>query len=90
MTSSKGNAGRVILKQDASVRLLIILSSAFRCISQALLGRRWMNTLKGAESFLSDAEKGKLPAKAIVPGEFDSVENLLKRTKEQVQDWLYP
>merc|ERR1719199_2465044 len=44
----------------------------------------WFHTLKGAESFLDDADKGKLPAKAVVPQDFDSVENLLKRTKEQV------
>ena len=47
-------------------------------------GRNWFHTLKGAESFLDDADKGKLPAKAVVPQDFNSVENLLKRTKEQV------
>ena len=33
---------------------------------------------------MHDADAGKLPAKSIVPQDFNSVENLLKRTKEQV------
>eukprot|EP00960_Hanusia_phi_P064440 765792-Hanusia_phi.AAC.2 len=86
---SKGNTGRVVLKQNAAVRFNTTIVT-FECSSlMSLRARRWMNTLKGAESFLSDAENGKLPAKAIVPGEFDSVEKLLKKTKEQVpRRWL--
>jgi hypothetical protein len=49
-----------------------------------MTGRNWFHTLKGAEGFLHDADAGKLPAKSIVPQDFNSVENLLKRTKEQV------
>jgi len=45
---------------------------------------QWLHTLKGAESFLDDSEKGRLPAKSIVPQSLSSVEKLLKETKEQV------
>lgn len=41
---------------------------------------QWLHTLKGAESFLDDSEKGKLPAKSIVPQSLSSVEKLLKET----------
>lgn len=46
--------------------------------------KHWMSTLKGAESFLDDAEKGRLPAKTIVPENLSGVESMLKKTKEQV------
>ena len=46
---------------------------------------KWMNTLKGAESFLDDAKSGKLPARALTDGnQLNSVENMLKKTKESV------
>lgn len=41
---------------------------------------QWLATLKGAESFLDDADNGKLPAKGIVPQSLTSVEKLLKQT----------
>lgn len=41
---------------------------------------QWLATLKGAESFLDDADNGKLPAKGIVPQSLTSVERLLKQT----------
>ncbi|KAJ1489061.1 hypothetical protein T484DRAFT_1781437 [Baffinella frigidus] len=53
-------------------------------LKQSAAIMNWFHTLKGAESFLHDADAGKLPAKSIVPQDFNSVENLLKRTKEQV------
>lgn len=40
----------------------------------------WLQTLKGAESFLDDSEKGRLPAKSIVPQSLSNVEKLLKQT----------
>jgi hypothetical protein len=46
---------------------------------------KWMNTLKGAESFLDDAKDGKLPARTLTDGnQLSSVENMLKKTKEAV------
>jgi len=46
---------------------------------------KWMNTLKGAESFLDDAKGGKLPARALTDGnQLMSVEHMLKKTKESV------
>jgi hypothetical protein len=46
---------------------------------------KWMNTLKGAESFLDDASSGKLPARALTDGnQLKSVEHMLKTTKESV------
>lgn len=46
---------------------------------------KWMNTLKGAESFLDDAKSGKLPARALTDGnQLHSVEHMLKKTKEAV------
>ena len=46
---------------------------------------KWMNTLKGAESFLDDAQGGKLPARALTDGnQLSSVEHMLKKTKASV------
>jgi len=46
---------------------------------------KWMNTLKGAESFLDDAKAGKLPARALTDGnQLSSVEHILQKTKEAV------
>ena len=41
---------------------------------------KWLATLKGAESFLDDADNGRLPSKGIVPQSLTSVESLLKKT----------
>jgi hypothetical protein len=41
---------------------------------------KWLSTLKGAESFLDDADHGRLPSKGIVPSSLTSVEHLLKKT----------
>ncbi|MGB1600398.1 MAG: hypothetical protein ACPIOQ_47070, partial [Promethearchaeia archaeon] len=46
---------------------------------------KWMNTLKGAESFLDDAESGRLPARALSDGDqLSSVESMIRKTKEAV------
>eukprot|EP00286_Rhodomonas_abbreviata_P004828 CAMPEP_0181318044 /NCGR_PEP_ID=MMETSP1101-20121128/16794_1 /TAXON_ID=46948 /ORGANISM="Rhodomonas abbreviata, Strain Caron Lab Isolate" /LENGTH=206 /DNA_ID=CAMNT_0023425483 /DNA_START=18 /DNA_END=634 /DNA_ORIENTATION=+ len=67
-----------------ALALLVMSEDGGRVELESKSMKHWMSTLKGAESFLDDAEKGKLPAKAVVPASLDSVEGLLKRTKEQV------
>jgi len=54
-------------------------------LKQSAAVMKWMNTLKGAESFLDDAKGGKLPARALTDGsQLTSVEHMLKKTKESV------
>lgn len=66
----------------------VVLNDAFSApveLKQSEQVMKWMNTLKGAESFLDDAKSGKLPARALTDGnQLHSVEHMLKKTKEAV------